>query len=55
MLGLGQEEVPYMRVGELGGMEKKGVETKMLKMRGKLGKGIGALNKGGRGGGEILL
>lgn len=41
-------------------MEKKGVETKMLKMRGKLVKGIGALNKGGRerwggGGVEILL
>ena len=34
-----------------GGMEKKGVETKILKMRGKLGKGIGALNKRGRGGG----
>ena len=33
-------------------MEKKGVETKILKMRGKLGKGIGALNKRGRGGGE---
>ena len=32
-------------------MEKKGVETKILKMRGKLGKGIGALNKRGRGGG----
>ena len=31
-------------------MEKKGVETKILKMRGKLGKGIGALNKRGRGG-----
>lgn len=30
-------------------MEKKGVETKILKMRGKLGKGIGALNKRGRG------
>ena len=28
-------------------MEKKGVETKILKMRGKLGKGIGALNKRG--------
>ena len=53
-VGLGQEGVVYVRVGEtlwntLKGVqiEKKGGETKILKGEGKLAQGVGTLERGG--------